>query len=739
MSQNPLMSSVADTIQGPQSRKATRFTPLDPIRLFRQYLWLWVIVVVLGVGLGVLVSFLCEKFIPRYTSTSTLLVSAELDDPYEDIIDPQGVYEKKDALTTFMLNQVLRMKSHQVLQRALERQDVKSTDWYKSFSHSLDAFDNLRDNLTVRVLRGSSLIEVYFSGPQADDMPRIVQAVNQSFLEQYRVDLLNRHSSLRMTMTREQTRAREDREEMQNELDAFLEEHDVPGLSSRGTETDIVYRALAERKILLEMALQQLQQGYNELLRQRRNPQINERPEISTAQDQDPRLAQRIYQMDQIRRTKMLLSHLGPNHRVMKSLDRDAMKLQADVARLRDELGRQSLQVAESGAQIQIERTMVELESLRDPLNEARERMRDLESTLAKYSEMAQRHWRIKEQLDRANNLLEELRVRETRPENVRITVQQQPTLAEMTFPRYVLMVPGVMLLVLALSISSVYLKELLDQRIKSPSDLELVPDANLLGVLPSTLEDPSGPVAVEGVVHKDPTGLIAEAFRQVRTEVLAKMDRRGYKTLVMVGAQEQCGTSVVVSNLATMMTFVQRKVLIIDANLRRPNQCQLFGIPTAPGLIEVLNGKVSLEEAIVHNEEPLVDVLPAGDGPPPPPEIFESETFSSLIASLEGTYDVVLIDAPPVLVASESKLLTKQVDAVAMVVRAKSGKRGMVNRMLRELEGQRADILGVILNGVHSSAGGYFRENYQAFYRYRHPNGARKGKRREVAEPVKS
>ncbi|MAE66637.1 MAG: hypothetical protein CMJ18_20405 [Phycisphaeraceae bacterium] len=702
--------------------RPSRFTPLDPLRITRQYTWLWVIMGTIGIGLGILATVLFQIFMPEYTSKSTLLVSAELQDVFAPTIDPSGIQERQDALSTFMLNQVLRIQSQQVLDRALESQKVKNTEWFKKFPRSSrDAFESLAEDLTVKVLRGSSLIEVAFSGPEEEDMATIVDVVNKSFLEQYRIDLRNRQTNVRVMMSQELHRAREELDEIEKELEAYLQEHDVPRLDTKGTEAHIAYEKLAERRILLELTFEQMQQQYAELQRDLQDPLFNERPEISASRDLDPKLQARIAQLEQMEQGRALLAlRLGPNHRMMKQLDEDMSVVRAGINKMRDEMIRSSNQSILTGAQRNIERIFLQIESLKPKLDEARENIRELDSKLSEYARMGERREAVQSRYERAEELLEDIRVRELRPENIRIQVQQQPTIAELTFPRYFTMVPGVTLLVLVLTASLVFVKETLDQRIKSPSDLALVPDATLLGVIPSTTEDPTGPESVEGIVHKDPTGLIAEAFRQVRTEILSSMDRRGYKSLMVVGAQAECGTSAMVANLAASITFNGRKVVVIDANFRRPAQCRLFGAQTTPGLVEILKGEVTLEEAMVHYDDPKLDVIPAGDSLTAPPEILESDAFRNLLARIENEADVILIDAPPALVASDSKLLTKQVDALVLVIRAKSEKRGMVSRILRELDGQRADLLGVLLNGVKSSTGGYFRKNYQAFYRYR-------------------
>jgi len=271
-----------------------------------------------------------------------------------------------------------------------------------------------------------------------------------------------------------------------------------------------------------------------------------------------------------------------------------------------------------------------------------------------------------------------------------------------------------------------IFLKEMLDQRIKSPADVKLLPKTELLGVIPDVEEDPSGRRTIEGVVTELPDGLMAEAFRHVRTQILAQMDHRGHKTLMLVGAQAACGVTALTNNLAVSLAQNGRKVLVLDANLRRPSQHELFGVAASPGLTDVLYDTESLKNAIVNREDPNLAILPAGQNHPIMPELFEGQAFRELLPRLESDYDLILVDAPPGLLASDSELLSKTMDAVVVVVRAMGEKRGMVTRMINQLGGHRADVLGVILNRAKTSAGGYFRESYEAFYRYRNDKGDR-------------
>ena len=723
MTQNPLMPVSSVNVQ-PESRSVavtSRFSPVDHMRLFRQYVWLWIVAAVVGVALGVVVSLLCNYFVPRYTSISRLQVTGSLAEVFDAPLDPHEGGQL-DALRTFINNMILTLKSPVVLDDTLKRPDVKDTEWFNSFHSAEDAYEDLYERVKAFRPRDSSIIEVKFSTPREKDAAIVLQAINQEFLRGYRRQLGNRDDDLRRMMSTERDRALEEMEAIRKDLTDFSEQNNIAVIRAEGSKEQIHYLTLVQTKAQLEMLLEMTKLNYTEEVRQGNDPQLNERPERAALQDQDPFIAEARVMIKRLKEFKanLIVKGFGPEHRQIKEIDRNILVKQNELNQSRTEMQRMASSIRLSAGQQELEGIYRQLASMGPQMAAADAQLRDLNLKIAEYEQMEERLVATQARHDRAAELLADIRVRSDRPDAVRVSVLQQPTVAELTFPNYPVMISGVALLVLTITVGWVYLTEMLDQRIKTPTDVNLVPDATLLGVIPMTTEDPSGPQAVEGVVQEDPSGLMAEAFRQVRTEIMARMDRRGYKTLMLVGAQAGCGTSAMVGNLATSLSLNGQKVLVVDANFRRPSQGQLFNTPTAPGLAEVLEESASLGDAISHVDDAGIDLLPAGGGEATAPEILDGTAFQNLLAKLESDYDVILFDAPPALVASDSKLLCQHLDAVAVVVRAKSEKRGMISRMLRQLEGDRADLLGLILNGVQSSAGGYFRKNYQAFYHYR-------------------
>ena len=371
----------------------------------------------------------------------------------------------------------------------------------------------------------------------------------------------------------------------------------------------------------------------------------------------------------------------------------------------------------------QVESLTSQLANITPQLEETQNKLRDLTQKLNEFTQLKEDLAILREKQQRADTALDTLRTMSNRDDYVRIRKQSDPSDPDLTFPGLIL-IPLAMFGVAGLVAGIVLLREMLDQRVRSPQDLKLMPDANLLGQIPHSTEDPTGGSVAERTVERSPTGLLAESYRQIRTAVLSKMDRRGYKTLVCVSAQPEAGTSTVVQNLATSLAFNGRNVLIIDANFRRPSQHLLIDRGNERGLIDILKDEAELDDVLLNHPDTSLSVLPTGRAVDSPPELLEGSAFRGLLGELETLYDVILIDAPPALLTSDSQLLSKHVDAIAVVVQAGIDKRGMLGRMLGQLDGQRADVLGVILNGVKSAAGGYFRKSYEDFYRYRETSG---------------
>src|SRR5262249_30432476 len=155
--------------------------------------------------------------------------------------------------------------------------------------------------------------------------------------------------------------------------------------------------------------------------------------------------------------------------------------------------------------------------------------------------------------------------------------------------------------------------------------------------------------------LHNDPMSDVAEAYRTVRTAVYFGQSSGVAKTLLVTSPSPGDGKTTLASNLAIAMAQAGNRILLLDADFRKPTQHKIFELDKRMGLSSVLAGQAKLADAIQHTSVPGLDVLPCGPIPANPSEILNSQTFADLLEQLTGRYDHVLLDSPPVMPVTDA------------------------------------------------------------------------------------
>ena len=211
-------------------------------------------------------------------------------------------------------------------------------------------------------------------------------------------------------------------------------------------------------------------------------------------------------------------------------------------------------------------------------------------------------------------------------------------------------------------------------------------------------------------VAHARPKSQIAETYRAVRTSILLSSMGRPPKTILVTSALPQEGKSVTSVNTAIVLAQQGSRVLIIDADLRRPTIHKHFRVPVVGGLSRVLTGTADIDKAIVPWPKlPQLHVLPAGPHPPHPAELLSSQAMRDLLEKLKERYDHILIDTPPVLSVTDAVLLSVQVDSVLLVLRSGRTTKMALRRACDLLFQVSARLTGVIVNGVDLRSPDYY------------------------------
>lgn len=219
-----------------------------------------------------------------------------------------------------------------------------------------------------------------------------------------------------------------------------------------------------------------------------------------------------------------------------------------------------------------------------------------------------------------------------------------------------------------------------------------------------------------------DPSSVVAEQFRTIRTNIQFSAVDKKIQSLVVTSAEPSEGKSTVSSNLAVVWAKQNEKVLLIDADLRRPTAHRAFNLLNAAGLSSYLSNNAVYEEIIQETEVPNLSVISSGPVPPNPAELLNSRHINTLIERLEDEYDIIIFDVPPINTVTDAQLLANKADGVILVVPQGIAEKGSVTHAVEQLNKVHAKVLGTVMNRFKADKapgyyGGYYGGNYGGYY----------------------
>lgn len=257
----------------------------------------------------------------------------------------------------------------------------------------------------------------------------------------------------------------------------------------------------------------------------------------------------------------------------------------------------------------------------------------------------------------------------------------------------------------LALGLGQGILRSVLDTRLRTTKDLESVTDAPVLAVVGRIDAAADRAAANDGAQWAS-----AEAYRRLRTNVsFVGLGGERRPSIVVTSSVAAEGKTETVVNLARVLAQAGESVLLIDADLRRPQVAARMRIDSELGLSDVLTGRGALHELIIDVAPGYLAVLPAGTIPPNPSELLGSEAMAHLLATVERQYDYILFDAPPLLPVTDSVVLASQAGGAIVVARSERVRRPQLESAIELLNAGDVTLLGVVLNDVAGSRDGSY------------------------------
>jgi capsular exopolysaccharide synthesis family protein len=263
-----------------------------------------------------------------------------------------------------------------------------------------------------------------------------------------------------------------------------------------------------------------------------------------------------------------------------------------------------------------------------------------------------------------------------------------------------------------ALGVAVAYTVEYMDDTVKLPDDVTRRLKLPLLGLVPAVDGDKL-PVLTSAVPHD-----FGEAFRSLRTSLVFTNGSPGNRTIAVTSTQPLEGKTTTACNLAVALALGGARVMLIDADMRRPGLHRTMGLPNEIGLSHVLTGQARVRDAVQRTSENNLLVMTAGHVPPNPSELLSSERMRHLIANLEaGPFEWVIMDTPPVLAVTDAVILAPRTSGLVFVIGAEMTRRAHAERAIQMIQGGKPNIIGAVLNRVDLNRNKYYYSRYYGYH----------------------
>ncbi|HEX2838055.1 MAG TPA: cellulose synthase operon protein YhjQ/BcsQ [Phycisphaerales bacterium] len=704
---------------------------VDPAKLLQKYKWALLVALVLGAVLGGATHFALAKFYPRWRPFAYFKV----DPPVAQISDVYAMQINTDEMNRFMQTEARVMRSEGVLLKAMEDPAIlrEAEKWCRQYmeldkSTGIERFNteaaarDLGEDIDARVIPTTNLIMLSYTYKHRDDATAIVRTVREKYQQQLREQGQRKFDDSLAALNKQIDTVDRSILTLQTRRETLINEKQLDDIEGRVSATATQLQQLNQKLIEDEGDQTQLEEIVKQMEAEKNSPagpQFGQ--DMESDAEKDPVILDargRISEMEA--QLQSLLTQVGRDSRAYKQLESRLQGERDNIELKRKEVLRRLFDGELDTRRKAAERYKIRIDGMRAERSALQTRLVELNKAAETVADLKQQIQTNVEQKNLLQQELQKITAVTLLDSANRVSLQQverPPTVPD--FPKLKILVPAGMIITLALVAGVLFLRELVDQRVKGPSDIALIPRTRLLGYIPDASEDPAGQGAAETAFRDRTKGVVAESFRQLRGAIIKRIQQADHRTILVMSGLPGSGATTTVTNLGHAFAASDRKVLMIDANFRRPSLHRVLGLPEGPGLADALGEGRDFKAFVQASSTPNLDLLPVGSREHRIYERLSTQAMVELLAKARAHYDIVLVDAAPAIVAGDGLALAQKCDASILVVRALSEKRGMVARIKNELSESRAELLGIVVNGVRHAAGGYLKGNIKAAAAY--------------------
>ena len=714
---------------------AYAMTPKEIFGMLRRHILLIVSLTILGLIISGVAWYLLRKYAPKYTAQTFIKVLPPVE---KDPMTIGAAMVGRDIQYGYRLSLAALINQQSTLQKLIVRDKIQETEWFKSFGdiererHKCitKAFRDLSKRFGAYAQREGDYIVVSMTCSEKEEAALIVNEMVDLFLASQGSAKRKEVAARLVKLEERRVRVQSDLEYTEQTLADVRKASGFADLEERNFQHTITLRLndleIERNELILDIT--QIQTAIENLERLATGPIAEQ---VGREVEKDPimlSLGQQLTSLEIALASK--LEKFGENHRVVREIQEliSATKEKRQIRKT--EIADQTRWSNLKNAQDSLVVLQSKLEELTKMREEAAAKKIELDFARVQYEQRVSIRDERKQMLGLIKEQIEKMRMVREDPETPKVQFMgHAPVPLDVSSPRWRVYFPAGTTLGFVFGIGLALLIELLNDLVRTPRDVVRYLHIPLLGVIPDAAEDEQlQDVDLCHVVRQAPYSIVSESYRRFRTNLKLSDSAEALKVLLVTSGVTGDGKTSVAVNLATTFIAEDKKVLLIDANFRRPSLQIVFPKPAAEdeaveqpgfGLSSLLMGLCSYEDAKRSDVVEGLDIIDSGPLPSNPAELLGSHRMEQMIKDRRKSYDYVIIDTPPVLLVSDAKVLAGFADGAVLVFNAAATTKGAAQRTIRELIEVNTTIVGCVLFAVKAMKGGYFQEQLKAYQEY--------------------
>ncbi len=654
---------------------------------------------------------------PLYTSTALVYVEQKTPKVVQEF--EQGVMTQSD---NYRYTQTAVLRSAPVLRKAAALLEEK---FLQTLAASNNPMSTLHANLTAEVGKMDGIISISFRSPYPEEAATIANAVVDAYIafhnERKREDtivLLGILQEQRKQRNVDVVQKYEQMQEFRQQHEGLLFGSDLDNnIAVRQMEAALAQWTDAKVAVSQSESFYERAQGVAQDVAALRELIAAHRGRAMDAADMQEVASLQKELTDRECQKADILLKLKAVHPAIAALDAGIEQIQTRITELNKQCAQRLLAVAQEECLAARQRE----QELAKQYEAQQRQVLELSTQQSEYALLLSDYERAKKRVDLLDERTKELNIAE-KVGGLTVAVLERAAVAgKPSDPKVAAVLAAGLFLGVFAGTGLALVREILDKRIRSAQEITGLLRLPVLGIIPMMRPLVRGRRLLAQMMRVSPLSPEAEAFRRLRALLLLGVPGDKTKTILVTSPASRDGKTLVASNLALALAQVGKRVLLVDADCRAPEQHKNFQKDRQrKGLSSVLAGEMPLENAIESTGTPNLDILTCGPDLPNTIEMLNSERSGAVVTALTEKYDCVLIDSPPVLSFTDAQVLATRCDSVVLVLRADTSTRMDSMEACSALIAVNAHILGVVVNAASRK---HHRYRPYGYDHYRHPS----------------